>query len=580
MTDGVRLAVDVWAPARQNGTQVPAVVQMTRYQRSHPIDSGKLEDDDNYQTAMMWNRAGYAYVAIDARGSGASFGTRRGELSDREIRDYDEMLSWIATQAWSDGHLGAYGTSYSGDTAELVVRLHNPHLRAVGLLFDDFDVYEGVIAPGGLVNLPFAAQWPLLNDALDGIPGARDALAAYLQVPASTLQIPRPKPVDGADGTTLLNAAVAEHAGNVRLLPDLLHVEFRDDEYESGVGTLDSISPFSYQQAIESSGVPMFVLASWLDAGSGQGAVNRFNTFSNTQEVHIGSWSHGGREDADPFNESNAPASPSAQQQMDLLVSFFDKYVKQAQAPDNSKTLQYSTLGDTQLHTTAQWPPANTQTRTLYIGDARELSSAPTSGAERSDVYTVDATATSGSNTNRWATQLGTDVVYPDRAAEDNKLLVYETAALSDDLIIDGAPVVHLWLSSTDLDPAVIAYLEAVAPDGHVTYLTEGQLRLINRESIQFDFPHRAGSVPRSFMRADAQQLVPGEINDVSFDLLSTSARLKAGYKLRIAIAGADAGTFPLVGIDSGQPQVLTIYRSAAHDSRIDIPVSAGQATF
>ena len=85
----------------------------------------------------------------------------------------------------------------------------------------------------------------------------------------------------------------------------------------------------------------------------------------------------------------------------------------------------------------------------------------------------VDPTATTGSHSNRWATQLGVDVVYPDRAEQDSKLLVYETAPLTSDLIVEGAPIIHLWLSSTDPDPAVFAYLEAVSPDGRVTYVTE-----------------------------------------------------------------------------------------------------------
>jgi uncharacterized protein len=258
---------------------------------------------------------------------------------------------------------------------------------------------------------------------------------------------------------------------------------------------------------------------------------------------------------------------------MDMLVRFFDKYVKQAQAPDNSKTLEYTTLGDNQSHTTTQWPPADTQTRTLYLEANHQLTSSAASGAELSDVYDVDATTTTGSHSNRWATQLGIDVVYPDRAEEDSKLLVYETAALTDDLIIEGGAVIHLWLSSTDRDPAVFAYLEAVAPDGRVTYVTEGQLRLINRESTTFEIPHRVGRVPRSFMSADAQQLVPGELSEVSFDLLPTSAKFKAGYKLRVALAGADAGTFPSFGGEPGQPHTLTVYRSPTHDSRIDIQV-------
>jgi len=51
----------------------------------------------------MWARAGIALVLVDARGSGASFGTRTTGLDEREIADYGEVIDWIAAQPWSNG---------------------------------------------------------------------------------------------------------------------------------------------------------------------------------------------------------------------------------------------------------------------------------------------------------------------------------------------------------------------------------------------------------------------------------------------------------------------------------------------
>ena len=120
----------------------------------------------------------------------------------------------------------------------------------------------------------------------------------------------------------------------------------------------------------------------------------------------------------------------------------------------------------------------------------------------------------------------------------------------------------------------MFAYLEAVAPDGRVTYLTEGQLRLIHRKSMMAEVAHRPGLVPRTFSSADTQQMVPGEASEISFDLLPISAVLREGYKIRLAIAGADAGTFPSLGIVAGETHTVSIYRSASRPSRIDIPVA------
>jgi X-Pro dipeptidyl-peptidase (S15 family) len=70
-------------------------------------------------------------VVADARGTGASFGSRPIELGPREIADYGELIDWVAAQPWSNGRVGVYGTSYEGQAAELVAGLGNPHVAAV-----------------------------------------------------------------------------------------------------------------------------------------------------------------------------------------------------------------------------------------------------------------------------------------------------------------------------------------------------------------------------------------------------------------------------------------------------------------
>ncbi len=89
----------------------------------------------------MFNDAGLALVVVDARGSGASFGTRPAEFFDREIRDYGEVADWIAQQSWSNGRVGTFGVSDDEDTAERIARLANEHFTAIAPQFTDYDVY-------------------------------------------------------------------------------------------------------------------------------------------------------------------------------------------------------------------------------------------------------------------------------------------------------------------------------------------------------------------------------------------------------------------------------------------------------
>jgi hypothetical protein len=53
-------------------------------------------------------------------------------------------------------------------------------------------------------------------------------------------------------------------------------------------------TPAALRQPVEVTGVPMLVRAGWLDAGFAAGALRRFATLSNQQEVEIGPWGHGG----------------------------------------------------------------------------------------------------------------------------------------------------------------------------------------------------------------------------------------------------------------------------------------------
>ena len=89
MRDGVKIAIDVWLPEGiESGQKIPAIMRSTRYWRAAGIVGATLKDDPNYAEAGRLNKAGYALVVVDARGSGASYGFRRYELMPEEVQDY------------------------------------------------------------------------------------------------------------------------------------------------------------------------------------------------------------------------------------------------------------------------------------------------------------------------------------------------------------------------------------------------------------------------------------------------------------------------------------------------------------
>ncbi len=241
-----------------------------------------------------------------------------------------------------------------------------------------------------------------------------------------------------------------------------------------------------------------------------------------------------------------------------------------------SPPLIYYTVGEEKWKSTSIWPPAGSTTMRWYMAAENALSAKRPESQSDSDKYTIDYEATTGA-TNRWHTQMdGSDVIYPDRAEQDARLLTYTSDPLTEDIEITGSPVVTLYVSSTNTDGAFFVYLEDLDEAGEVRYLTEGQLRGIQRK-ISADPPPYNMLIPyHSFKRKDAMPLVPGEIARLNFGLRPISALIKKGHRIRIAIAGADKDSFARIPKE-GTP-TITVERNRTYASHIDLPViSAGE---
>ena len=518
----------------------------------------------------LFNRAGFALVVVDARGTGASFGTRTGELGQREMSDYGELIDWVAApRPWSNGQVGVYGTSYEGQAAELVAGLGHAHLVAVAALFSPHDPYRELFYPGGCGTDGRYARWMYESQLKDGITGALDRLAAITGRPAETIGLPSPvKPVDGPDGPALLDAAIGEHQSNTDVHALMGQVPFRDDR----VAGLDweATTPAAFRSAIASSGIPMLVRAGWLDGAFAAGALARFVTQANHQQVEIGPWGHGGDSFADPLRPSGAaehdPLSPGSQDRR--LVDFFARYLERNGKPEGPSTLTFGTLGTDTWQAVTSWPPADVGVQRWYLGSVAGLTRE--AGLAETVCHRVEV-ATSTGPTNRWlAIDLGRAAAYPDREHADDTLLTFTSGPLPSDVHVLGFPVVTMRLATSGTDGAVYVYLEDVDPGGDVAYLTEGCLRFLHRRTTGPAEPMRLG-VARTFARSDALRVVPGRPMGLAVPLLPVSAVIPAGHRLRVALGGRDASCFTSYG-----PAEETFTLELGSDSYLDLPVRYG----
>jgi uncharacterized protein len=568
--DGVRLAVDVWLPVERiaRGERVGTAFRATRYWRAGQPPGPEPEADSNHAAGELWNGAGFALVIADARGTGASFGSRAMELGPREIADYGELIDWVAAQPWSNGRVGLFGSSYEGQAAELAAGLGNPHVTAVAALFSPVDPYRELFYPGGCATGGRFAKWMCDSQVKDGVAGAVGKLAELTGRPAGEVAPRVPvKPADGPDGPALLQAAIGEHQANVDMQELLGRAAFSDDRLPG----LDwqATTPAAVRQAIEATGVPMLIRAGWLDGAFAAGALRRFATFASQQEVEIGPWGHGGQTYADTLRPGGTLAGdllvPEGQDRR--LVEFFTRYVERADVPDGRRRLAFGTLGTDQWQAVSSWPPEGACPRSWYLTSSGGLAAEP--GPSASLRYVVEPMASTGP-ANRWlALDLGRGTAYPDRRNADEALLTFTSGPLPADLHVAGFPVLSLRLATSGSDGAIYAYLEDVAPDGTVTYLTEGCLRFLHRATTGPAEPARLG-VPRGFARAGRLAVEPGQDLDVVVELLPIAALLRAGHKIRVALGGHDAACFDRYG-----PPGETFTVHLCDYSTLDLPVLA-----
>jgi hypothetical protein len=563
MRDGVRLALDLLLP-RTGRDDLATLVVFTRYWRSFARPPGALAATLQPVVAMC-RSAGHAFAVVDTRGSGASFGSRPSEWSPEEVADCGDVFDWICAQPWSNGRIATIGTSYPGNSAELAAVTDHTALVATVPRFTDHNEYRHAFRPGGVANRVIGEGWTDFVRALDrndGVSAARSRDAAT--GPDWTAGV---RPVgDQAE----LRSAVAEHAANADLATIAARLEFSDDPFgapERPELTLETISPSGHAPALAASTIPAMHWASWFDGGTAEGVLERFASRSGPMHIIIGAWDHGGNTSADPFGAPGGAPEMSVPDQHDRIASFLQPLLRgDGAVPD--RVIEYFTVGEGQWRRSDRWPPRDSQPQRLYLSsDGRLSAEAPEQEVQLS--YTVDQAASTGPY-NRWTTQLGAKVDYGDLSREAPRRLMFETNPLDNPVELTGTPVVELELSSTREDGALFAYLEAVSPDGRVTFLTDGVRRLLF--AGRATDPDRGAAERTSFTRREARPYQRSQRVVLRFRLNPLSAVVPADHRIRLSFAGADAGTFAQLPGD-GAAAIWSVLTGGANPGHIELPV-------
>ncbi|HEU0146907.1 MAG TPA: CocE/NonD family hydrolase [Bradyrhizobium sp.] len=574
MRDGCRIALDAYVPQPKDraeiGRRYPTLVFLTPYYRRFKLRAGG-SGEVNPNTGKFRDYfvpRGYVVVVVDVRGTGASFGTRDSFRSPRERDDSSEIADWIVAQPWSDGVIGATGISYLGAAADFLASTGHPAVKAIAPICGVWDTYADNYFPGGIQLKSLTKVYDELMVGLDH--DRRDILRQFSYFANPDFE--GPQPVDEDPDGVLVNEAVKQHLGNFRQTDFMAEFRFREEglPYDPAFSSA-TISPYAVSEGIKPD-VAILSISGWYDgAGYANGAIARHLTMTdNPRHLLLGPWDHGARIDISPWRQSVEPSFPL----LGEVLRFFDTYLR---ADDtglaDEAPVHYYAVHAEAWRAAHQWPPVVAHKR-FHLAAAGQLADA--APPAREDRYAVDFSRGTGHNT-RYERIAGIDSrdYYADWQGRTEVMLSYTSAPLPGAMELAGHGLADLFLSSSEPDLALFVYLTEIEAGGTERYVTEGLLRALHRKETAAPVSYRATWPFRSFARADAAPLVPGQIERIRVPLLPVAWQFAKGSRIRLSIAGHDddhCGQVP-----HGRPPVITLRWGEGFASALDLPLVAAR---
>jgi putative CocE/NonD family hydrolase len=506
MADGVRLAATLYWP--DGDSPWPALLEALPYRKDDVTASYRPE----YQRLA---EAGYVMCRVDVRGTGTSEGIAEDEYPAVERTDLVTVIDWLATQDWSTGSVGMYGTSYSGFNSIQLAMERPPALKAIIPIFATDDRFgDDVHYFGGALKALDLVDYPTYMVAMNALP---------------------PVPSIYGDGwREEWERRVLETEPWV--LTWRTHQRL-DDYWKFGSLRFDV-------DAIE---CPTMIIAGWAD-GYRNNTFRTFESLTCPKRMIIGPWSHASTDTCLPG--PNHDLIPEHLKWWDHWLKGIDNGVESE--PPIMVYVQRSTLpapdraevrGAWRYEPT--WPAERLAPTTLALAKAE--ADGDVDGPDRLEVRgDVGWTAwISCAGAMPWGQSA-------DQRPDEIHSLTYTWEPLEDELEIMGQARLSVRITSS----APVAYLSAkvcdVFPDGTSSMVTRGLLNLTSRDS-----------------REDPSPLEPGTTYDIELELEAMSWVFEAGHRIRLDLAGSDwpnAWSPP-------EPVTLTIERATA---TLELPVLDG----
>jgi putative CocE/NonD family hydrolase len=475
----------------------------------------------------------------------------RDEGWGRRQDGYD-TIEWAGTQAWSNGKVGTMGTSYSCFNQNMTAPTQPPHLKT---MFCNDSSHSWFIHRynGGALNMTGMNWFIDNNEAARPVAENKDQAADWLKW--HTTRIER-------------NQGIWESWESQDLADTLAHTTY--DDFWRQFAPIEHIEKFN---------VPIYYKSGWYDRYP-HSVTLMFNEIRKRGatpaardgvRLLIGPWLHSryGRESGDmdfgPDAAVNIPA---------LMVRWFDYHLRGVEnGVMKEPPVHVFMMGANKWMDEQEFPPQRAAATKYFFSSAHSgaaeslndgsLSQQAPPAGDKPDTYDFDPRTPNLS--------IGGDLFTEPMGAQDHrptdqKSLTFTTAALTEDLALEGPGNVELYASSSADDTDFVVTLIDVHPDGYAQVLRQNIIRASRRESLE-----------------KPTRIVPGRIYKFAIPIYPVGNVFLKGHRLRLTVSSS---SFPrwlpshnkfMINNEAAPWTVArnTIYHDAQHPSALVLPIVA-----
>jgi uncharacterized protein len=607
MRDGVRLACDIYRPSREGQPleeKLPVLLERTPYGKDRA---------EKPERAAFFARHGYIVAEQDCRGC---FGSE-GELYllVNEAEDGYDTIEWIASQPWSNGKVGMYGTSYQSWVQSAAATQGPPHLSCMFPTMGGWNAHTSAVRQGGALELRWIA-WAFWHAALNKNRGLGkkswiDDLLNHTDFRQWLTRLPF------REGQTPLSLLLSYE----RFCLDLFsHADY--DEFWKRPGL--AIEEYLEDHA----DVPVYLCGGWYDSYT-RSTLETYMALKKTKKSHIkvimGPWTHGTyNTELSCAGDADLGADAALPSMDEMHLRWFDRWLKDVDnGIEREAPVRIFVMGGGSGRKTGEghldhggywrdeqeWPPAGAIQNTFYLHSNGILdiilpdnehsfttysfdpdNPVPTIGGSISSLQYLRPPAplagkpyhdyevwerrepvcpVGGVNQFESAGCFGCQPPYMPLSSRPD-VLIFQTAPLKRDTEIIGPVEVKLWASSSAVDTDFTAKLIDVYPashdypQGYALNLTDGIIRARYRSS-----------------RERAELMEPGMVYQFTIELYPACNLFQKGHRIRLDISSSNFPRFdvnPNTGEPVGKSRRMvvaenTIYHDHDHPSRLSVHV-------